>query len=713
MLVTEEESGRGTRRKALTAPGWLPPRRWSFWRSPDDQPGWARPALLGIAAVAALLFTWNIASLGPANFYIVAVKSMAVSWKAFFYGGLDPGATITVDKIPGAFFPQALSARIFGFSAWSVALPQVIEGIVAVLVMYRVVRRWQGPVAGLLAAGLFTLTPIVASMFGQPMEDSLLIMCLVLAADAFGRAVTQGRLRSLVLAGVWVGLGFQAKMLEAWIVLPAFVITYLIVAPAGWWRRLGQVSVAGAVLLVVSLSWVLLVTITPAQDRPYVDGSTNNSALPMVFGYNGLDRFGIHVSGAAHPIVTAGNSSSGQGYSGTGSSGQGYSGAGSSGQSYSGAGSSGQGYSGQGSSGNSYAGQGSSSGGSGGALQGWAKLFSGTYGTQIGWLYPLALLALVLGLVRTRRAPRTDPVRGGYLMWGLWAVTFGIMYSRMALPHTAYVAALAPPIVALSAAGIVMIWTAYRDNTAKWALPLAIAAEAGWSIYLSSRYPKFVPWLIWVVVAVAVASLILLIAATLTGRVRRAVLLGGMAAGIAAMVAVPAAWSASVLDSAYRGTAYDASAGPGGGPRSPFSGPGSGTGTAAIAPLDAAEQRLDKYLTARQGHAKFVAATDAWLTAMPYVIATGQPFMPMGGFTGEVPHPTLTEIRQLISTGQLRYVFLGPGGSMSIAYFLLGVTSTPTSAIIGWVKSSCAYVPPAVYGDTAATGTIYRCGPGS
>jgi hypothetical protein len=273
-------------------------RRWEFWRSPEGQPPWARPALLGIAAVAALLYARNLSGAGLAPFYSVAVKSMSVSWKAFFYGAFDPKATITIDKLAGSFLPQALSARIFGFHSWALALPQVIEGVVSVLVMYRVVRRWAGPVPGLLAAGIFAATPIAASMFGHSMEDGALTMCLVLAADSWQRAVIEGRLRSLCWAGVWVGLGFQAKMLQAWIILPALGLGYLLAAPGGLIRRLGQLGVAGLVMLAVSLSWIALYTFTPAADRPYVDGSTNNSAVAMVFGYNGVERFGISFPGS-------------------------------------------------------------------------------------------------------------------------------------------------------------------------------------------------------------------------------------------------------------------------------------------------------------------------------------------------------------------------------------------------------------------------------
>src|SRR5580692_9706308 len=184
-----------------------PRRRWELWRSPAGQPGWARPALLAIAAVAAALYAWNITRAGLAPFYSVAVKSMSESWKAFFYGAFDPKATITIDKLAGSFLPQALSARLFGFHQWSLALPQVIEGVISVLVMYRVVRRWAGVTPGLLAALLFTLTPIAASMFGHSMEDGALTLCLVLAADACQQAVLGGKLRPLLWAAAWIGIG--------------------------------------------------------------------------------------------------------------------------------------------------------------------------------------------------------------------------------------------------------------------------------------------------------------------------------------------------------------------------------------------------------------------------------------------------------------------------------------------------------------------------
>ena len=702
-----------------------PRPRWQLWRSPDDQPPWARPVLLGIAAVGALLFAWNITRAGLAPFYSVAVKSMSVSWKAFIFGAFDPKATITIDKLAGSFLPQALSARVFGYSAWSLALPQVIEGTIAILVMYRVVRRWAGVVPGLLAAGIFTLTPIAASMFGHSMEDGGLTLCLVLAADSYQRAVTQARLRSLIWAGVWVGLGFQAKMLEAWMVLPAFAVGYLVAAPTGIGRRFWQLGVAGVVMLAVSLSWVALYTFTPAGDRPYVDGSTDNSAFTMVFGYNGLERFGISVPGAvtSGPGVTSGGI------------------------------------------GVIRLANGAVAGGatlpsSGGFGTGWTKLLGSGYGPEIGWLYPLAVLALICGLCWTRRAKRSDQVRGGFVMWGVWLLTVGLVFSKMSvIPHTAYLAALAPPLAALSAAGIVMFWRAYQaDGSRGWMLPVAVAAELAWALFLWRDYGGFLPWARDAIVVAGVIAIVVLVAAWLSMRAQARLATVGLAVGVAAMLAAPGVWAASVLDAKYGGSSLNASAGPAGamgggafagvipGPGGPIAEPagpvhqigaggpvtgpagqsgdagpgGAGSGNGQAAPpirvggiaatatltLSSAQQRVYDYVSAHRDGAGYLMAVGSWDAAAPYIVATGQEVLPMGGFSGMVPEPTLAKIQGLVRTGQLRFFLIGDTDAAAggpVAGFALGARGAAAATIDDWVERACSAVPASDY-QTVDTG---------
>jgi 4-amino-4-deoxy-L-arabinose transferase-like glycosyltransferase len=521
--------------------------RWAVWRSPAGQPRWARPALLGIAFVAAVLYAWNLAQVDYAPLYSNVAKSMSESWKAFFYGTVDAQGTYALDKLAGSFAPQAVSAKIFGYHPWSLALPQVIEGVISVLVMYRVVRRWAGAVPGLLAAGIFTLTPVAASMFGHSMEDGALVMCLVLAADAYQRAVLEARLRSLVWAGVWVGLGFQAKMLQAWTILPALAIGYLLTAPTGLRRRLRHLGIAGVTVLAVSLSWIALYTVTPAGTRPAIAGTTNDSAAAMVFGYNGLGRVGINLPGAKEfdndgadidprapaelrdirPTIR----------------------------------------------GNPW--EDPTKAESRENPKGGGKLFDGSLGVAIGWLYPLTVLALLCGLWWWRRAERTDPVRGGLVVWGGWLLTLGLTFSVAAVPHTAYVASLAPPVAALSAVGIVMFWRAYRGGGRQaWILPFAVGAETAWVAWLWSHYPNFLPWARWSTLALGVLAVVVLVLARVVRSVPTAWVTAGLALGVAAVLAAPATYAVSVLDPDYAGASYDANAGPESG-KIP-AGPGSG-----------------------------------------------------------------------------------------------------------------------------------------
>jgi 4-amino-4-deoxy-L-arabinose transferase-like glycosyltransferase len=619
---------------------------------------------------AAVLYARNLPDAGFSLFYSNAVKSMSVSWKAFFYGAFDPAATITIDKLAGSFVPQALSARIFGFHPWSLALPQVIEGVIAVLVMYRVVRRWAGAVPGLLASGIFAFTPVAASMFGHSMEDGFLTMCLVLAADSWQRAVLDARLRSLMWSGVWVGVGFQAKMLQAWVILPALALGYLLAAPARIRQRLWHLGAAGAVMLAVSLSWIALYTVTPAGSRPYIDGSTNNSAIAMVFGYNGLERFDIRLPGAitVGPGVMVGT--------GTGNW----------------AGNAGQ-------------------------------LFDSGLGPLISWLLPLALLALVAGLVAGRHASRADPVRAGFVMWGVWLVTFGTVLSEMgAVLHTAYVASLAPPVAALSGAGIVMFSRWFRAGDRRGLLlPLAVAAEVVWSARLWYFYPGFLPWALWAVTVTGIIAVVALAAAwpwrrsvradtpgkaDASPRIRSRLAAAGLIAGVAVMLAAPVIWALSVLDPAYAGGSFNAIAGPGGVGANPYR---------ISTTLGGTEQRIYRFVSAHRDGANYLMTVQTWDQASPYILATGQEVLPIGGFSGQAPEPTLAHIQQLVRSGQLRFFQL-----------VSGPPSGPEGyKITSWVRRACSLIPAKDYGGAApASGpepsplqrglvALYKCATGS
>ncbi|MET7477819.1 glycosyltransferase family 39 protein [Streptomyces sp. NPDC005648] len=733
--------------------------------APQHQPAYARPAMLVIVVLAAVLYTWGIDHSQYHTFYANAVRSMTESWKAFFFGSFDPGNSITLDKFPGFLWPQALSARIFGFHAWALVLPQVLEGVASLLVLHRLVRRWAGIEAALVADVAFLVTPVAVGLFRTAVEDPAFTLCVLLAAEATQRAAREGRLRTLVLAGVWVGVGFQSKMLEAWAVLPALALVYLLSAPIALRRRLVHLGVSAAVMTAVSLSWMLAVTFTPAKYRPYVDGTTNNSAFSMVIGYNFLNRFSsLGISAASTGSVSA--TQGGRGGGGAGSPAGGPAGR--------------YGFTGAGASTGTVTRR---AGFGAGGQDGWSKMFGASLASQTGWLYPFAAVSVVCGLLWRRGRPRTDGVRAGFLLWGTWLATFFLVFSAGSVGgHTYYMGVIAVPLAALTGGGTVLMWRAYRARGRRaWALPAAVAATAVWDVRLAGEFPSFLPWLAPAVGVLGAVAVVLLALARPGGRARvpsgRRFALAGPAAALAAVLIAPGAWAAQVFSPDYRDTGMGAvgpSATNGGRAAfaaagasrssSPFTSAGGrtgrprwgggagrdgsragaggfggfggvrGTGGAggfggigSDGGLTTVQRKLLAYTTAHQGSASYTFATTGWNSASPFILAAGAHVLPLGGFSGRVPFPTEPQFRQLVDTGRLRYVLVGGGRGRGGfrsggAGGGTGSGTTTTARITRWVESACTRVPASAYGGTdtaaaaggtvtAATQVLYRCTP--
>ncbi|MFF7638459.1 ArnT family glycosyltransferase [Kitasatospora sp. NPDC008050] len=648
------------------------PVRRRVWQSPVGQPAWARPALLGIAALAGLLYLWGADQDGYHSFYANAVRSMTVSWKAFVFGSYDPANTITLDKLPGFLWPQALLARLLGFHGWALALPQAVEGVLSVLVLFRLVRLWAGAGAALLAAALFTLTPELVGLFRTPVEEPVFTLLLLLAAESAQRAVRTAGLRALLLAGVWVGLAFQAKMLEAWAVLPVFAGVYVLAAPTRLRRRLAHLALAALVTVAVSAAWMALVTLTPVADRPYVDGTTDNSAYSMVVGYNFLNRFSaVGLTAEQTGSVTVDRSRAGA--MAPAADGP---------------------RTGPTQSRRTTAGPPPGTKGDGG----WTKLFRSQFASQIGWLYPLAAISLLCALLWRRREPRTDPLRAGYLLWGGWAAVFFLSLSAGTIGmHTYYLGSLAVALAALGGAGTVLLWQGFgRGGWRALALPSAVAASVLWSGWLSWRLPAFLPWLAPTAVTAAALALALLGTAKSgwfagLGPSRATIARAGVAAGLVAALLTPTAWAASVLDPKY-GSDLRGAVGPMAAHR------------AAAQPvstqLTPQQQELFGYVEAHNGGARYLLAAYPWQASSPYILATAAKVLPMGGFTGQVPWPTADQLRDLVADGQVRHVLIGrdPSG---------GAIRDTTD----WVRAHCTEVPPGDYDQQAASAQLlYRCG---
>ncbi|MFI9646426.1 glycosyltransferase family 39 protein [Streptomyces sp. NPDC052040] len=645
-------------RPDMTAPDQATTARLKGIRLPRRGPGTPRPryevpVLVSLLALAAVLDTWGLDRAVYHVFYACAVRSMTDSPTAFFFGSFDPGNSITLDKLPGFLWPQAASALLFGFHPWALVLPQAIEGVASVLLLHLLVRRWAGPAAGLLAAAFMTLTPVTVGLGRSIVEDAPFVLLLLLAAEATWRAVERARLRTLLLAGVWVGVAFQCKMLEAWAVLPALGVVYLVCAPTTRRRRAGHVALAGLVTLAVSASWMAVAAVVPAQSRPYIDGTTDNSAYSMVVGYNFLTRFGsVGVDAGGTGSVDAGQTV--HRAAGTGP-------------------------------------------GMGDSV---LKMFSPGLATQTGWLYPLAAVALAWGLALAwrRRPARTDREFAGLLLWGVWLATFFAAFSFGSVTgHTYYMGVVAVALSALSGAGLVRTWRAWRNGGRRaWVLPAVTAANVVWCAVLTLCYPHFLGWQgPAALVLCGVALGLLGLAGARAGRGSR-IAVAGLATGLAAVLLVPAVWSASALAPRYNQVGSMARVGP-------ESRPGGG-GPAWLTPP---RKRFLAYLEAHRNGTKYLAAVPGWTDASAYVLAANASMLPMGGFTGHVPYPTVPGLRRLIDSGELRYVALRHSQVPGRHH---GSPAPEAAAIAHWVTGHCTEVPPSAYGGGTGLPLLYRCG---
>ncbi|MEV5571801.1 glycosyltransferase family 39 protein [Spirillospora sp. NPDC052269] len=659
---------------------------------PDD-PRWTRPALWIVLVLATALYASGLSGGGYANaYYSAAVKSGTESWKAFFFGSLDAASFITVDKPPMALWVQEIFGRVVGFGTWSLLLPEVVMGVAAVAVVYATVRRVFGPVAGVLAALVMTFTPITVAINRDNNPDTLLVLLLVLAAWACQRALESGRLRWLLASALFLGCGFNTKMLQAYILLPALALVHLLFAQGGALRRIGHLLAAGGVLAVSSFWWMAIVDLIPASKRPYIGGSMDGTAWDLVIGFNGIGRITGDEGGGPGGGGMAGGAKMPGGGARGGPAG---------------------GFSGQ---------------------SGIGRMFNDVLGGQISWLLPLAAIVLVAGLVLYRRRPRTDLTRAALVMWGGWLVLHFVVFSFAGgVMHPYYTTAMAPAIAALAGIGAVELTRERRPGDARlWVLPVAVAVTGAWAFVLLRRAPGWNPWLIWVVAGLTAVAVVSLVAACLGhGALTRLSVLAGTV-GLAAGLAGPAAFAVSAAGSHPNGgnpTAGPNSGGmnfvppPGGAPGGQAQGgpdqadsPGRGGGPSGQAQGGPAQgggsgmgggpgmglnPQMISYLEKNQGGATWLVAVGNSQGAASVILETGKPVISMFGFGGGDRAMTAQRLQDLVKAGKLHYVMTGGG-------FARG----GGPEVASWVGENCTAVKPSEYGDsTQSSGpSLYRCG---
>ncbi|MGD0882364.1 MAG: glycosyltransferase family 39 protein [Acidimicrobiales bacterium] len=655
-------------------------------RGRPEDPVWVRPALLALLVGTGILYLWGLGQSGWANsFYAAAVQAGTKSWKAFFFGSFDSSSFITVDKPPASLWVMELSARVFGLDSWSLLVPQALEGVATVGLIYACVRRWFAPGAALLAGAVLAVTPVATLMFRFDNPDALLALVLTASAYATIRALEAGKTRWIVLAGALIGFGFITKMMQAFILMPVLAVVYLVAGPPKLGRRIVQLAYTGIAMVVSAGWWVAAVELTPASDRPYIGGSTDNNLFNLVFGYNGIGRLSGNETGSVGGAGAAGSRW---------------------------------------------------------GPTGWDRLFLRSMGGQISWLIPGALIGMVAVLWLTRRSPRTDRTRAAVLVFGGWLLLTGLIFSyAQGIIHPYYTVALAPAVGALVGIGAGTLWSRRVGWFPRLALCAAVLATVAWSFVLLGWSPGWYPALRWAILAAGVVAAVAIVALPRA----RGVLAAGIAGlGIATVLAGPAAYSvdtaatphSGAIPSAgpavsgggfgpgglvggpagfggrfgaipggstgggfagrgfagagrgFAGGAFPGGALPGGGfAGGGFGGPGAvgggGGGGGGLLNASTPNKQLTALLGAGADRYSWVAATTGSNSAAGYQLATDDPVMAIGGFNGSDPTPTLAQFERYVAEGRIHYYVSGGGFGGGGG----GSTSSDATQIATWVTS--------------------------
>jgi 4-amino-4-deoxy-L-arabinose transferase-like glycosyltransferase len=593
------------------------------------------PELCLLLALAAVLDLWALDRNGWANtYYSAAVRSMSTSWHDFLYNSFDPAGVMTVDKPPLSLWVQALSARVFGMSSWSLLVPQALMGVATVALAYDLTRRRFGRAAGFVAGLVLATTPITVAISRHNNPDALVVLCCTAALWALVRALEDGRTRWLLVSGVCVGLGFEAKMGTALLVLPALAAAYFWVAPRGRVAAVRQLLAGGAAMAVVGLAWPVLVWLTPAADRPWISGTSDNSIWSLILGYNGLGR----VDGQA----------GGPGAFGGGPGGGG----------------------------------GGVFGGGAGVL----RLLDASLGGQGGWLIGTALAGGAALVVLTRL--RRNDARTGWLIaaGGAFATTAIVFSFAQGIFHPYYVSMLAPFTAVLVGAttGVIL----RGDRAARIVAPIAIAAGLASELVVIDRAATDERWLVPVLVLAAIAGAAAL-ATQLPGRVRGAAL----AVALGALLIAPASWAVDTLGHPTSSTfpaggpESQGTLGPGGGfggrfrggfggagvPAGPppgFTAPGAGGGFGGgfgapgggVGGRFGGSANLTEALAYAKAHGGGTVAVSSQQGASDAIITSGAGVAGIGGFTGRESQVTVAWLAQEVAAGHIRYVLTDGSG---------------------------------------------------
>jgi 4-amino-4-deoxy-L-arabinose transferase-like glycosyltransferase len=719
-----------------------------FWR--------ITPAILLICLITLLsagLHLYRIQSIGNSNaYYTAAVKSMLQSWHNFFFVAAEPGGSVTVDKPPLGFWIETAFAAVLGVSGFSVVLPNILAGVISVPLLYSLVKKYFNAEAGLIAALVLALTPVTLAVDRNNTIDGMLILTLLLAAGAFLRATETGRLRDLLLGAFLVGLGFNIKMMQAFLPLPAFYALYLLGSKSTWRRKIGHLLIASALLVVVSFSWAVIVDMTPAGERPYVGSTSTNSEMELIMGYNGVNRLMGMTGGRFRPDSAGRDSRNANSSLRTdgGTTPQNPQGSTNLPQPSAPGNPPQNGSSGFFNFSQSNAGGGGQPNGGGGGMfntgnPGVFRFFQTPLAKEMSWLLPFGLAGFLLaagygfyesGGIRRFSLPAASNSHKGLILWGGWLVTCLVFFSIAGFFHNYYLATISPALAAVVGMGFYVLQKLFtsKRNLAALALLAATGTTIAFQVYLVGLLGLSGAWK-----TLAPGFFILAVGVTLFCMLRKIkpepfFRAAGLTALIAMMI-IPAVWSVKTVANGSSTSLPESYSGDGSGNRAAFGNMGGGMnnrqpfidgGTAQEPnPSDSAANRQDAaglarnqdgggtsgvsssmlaYLEENTRDIKYLVAVPSSGTGSNLVLETGRPVLFMGGFSGSDPVVNAESLAKLVADGDLRYILYGGMGGF-------GGGQSSDGDVRSWILSNCTTV--SEFSQSFGGTTLYQCGAGS
>lgn len=659
-----------------------------------------------------------ISKVGFGNaYYAAAVRSMTESFSNFFFVSFDPAGMVSVDKPPLGLWVQALFVMLFGYHGWVMLLPQALAGAGGTLMMYVLTARYFGRPAGLVSSLVFALTPAVVVAARNNTMDTQLIFVLLAATWFLFRSIERKRWRYLFAAAVLIGLGFNIKMLQAYMILPAVVIIYLIFAKESFPKRLLAGGISLVILAAVSLSWTLVVDAWPADKRPYVGSSTDNTVMELIIGHNGMERiygrgggggFGVRQSAGPQngtpPAMDRNNRSDnapdGSFRGGRADGGQ-NGGPGNRQTSPPGENNAGPGgdFGGQETAGNRNFDGGRQGGGAvgneignAGALRLWTDSMYG----QASWMILFALFC-VPAFVRKSLLKQLTLKQGVFFYWVIWLAAMVLFFSFAGFFHRYYLCMLAPGVAGVAGIGLVEMGKALRQRRGWRRIlpPLSLAAATAVNVRFVWGYPDLRSWLVPVILAAAALSLILMAVHCFSGK--RVALLASAGCLLISVLAGPFYWSLTATLYVPENITM------------PYAGPE--LASQAETPGMTANQQalngeggeeldgLERYLVQHYQEGSYLVMAQRANSVAQFIVDTGLPAVAYGGFLGSDNALTLDRLKELVAAGKVTYFLLSEQGG--------GFGSG--SEISSYVRENAMLIDPAEYGgsDSRSVGSLY------